>query len=204
MPKFTEKSLVEDYILEKLIEKGWRFVPAYELERESFSEPLLLNNLVRAIKRLNKDKGIRDEELKHVLNELKLKVSGNEGLKQILNYLKFGVPIKFEKERVVKYVRLFDFDEMGNNEFIVSRQVVYHGREDIRTDIMLYINGIPLAEIECKNPASFSENWFDAVQADKRLLKNGPGTLQICTDRHSCRADCLVFPYCPMAGRDKS
>jgi type I restriction enzyme R subunit len=48
MPKFTEQSLVEDYILEKLIEKGWRFVPASELERESFSEPLLLNNLVRA------------------------------------------------------------------------------------------------------------------------------------------------------------
>jgi len=58
MPKFSEKSLIEDYIIEKLIEKGWRFVLVNELERESFSEPLLLNNLVRAIKRLNKDKGI--------------------------------------------------------------------------------------------------------------------------------------------------
>jgi len=80
MPKFSEKSLVEDYIIEKLIEKGWRFAPANELERESFSEPLLLNNLVRAIKKLNSGKGIGDEELKHVLNELKLKGSGNEGL----------------------------------------------------------------------------------------------------------------------------
>jgi len=79
MPKFSEKSLVEDYILEKLIKKGWRFVPANELERDSLSEPLLLNNLVRAIKSLNADKGIGDEELKHVLNELKLKGSGNEG-----------------------------------------------------------------------------------------------------------------------------
>ena len=64
MPKFSEKSLVEDYIIEKLIEKGWSFVPANELERESFTEPLLLNNLVRAIKRLNENKGIGDEELK--------------------------------------------------------------------------------------------------------------------------------------------
>ncbi|MDP2754944.1 MAG: type I restriction endonuclease [Nitrospirota bacterium] len=149
MPKFSEKSLVEDYIIEKLIEKGWRFVPANELERESFNEPLLLNNLVRGIKRLNADKGIGDEQLKHVLNELKLKGSGIEGLKQILNYLKFGVPIKFEKERVVKYVRLFDFDDIDNNEFIVSRQVIYHGRDDIRTDIMLYVNGIPIVEFEC-------------------------------------------------------
>src|SRR3989337_3889140 len=120
------------------------------------SAPVLSNNRVRAIKRLNEDKGIGDEELKHVLNELKLKGSGNEGLKQILDYLKFGVPIKFEKERVVKYVRLFDFEEVDNNEFIVSRQVVYHGRDAIRTDIMLYVNGIPLAEIESKNPATFS------------------------------------------------
>ncbi len=81
MPKFSEKSLVEDYIIEKLMEKVWRFVPANELERESFSEPLLLNNLVRAIKGLNADKAIGDEELKQVLNELKLKGSGNEGFK---------------------------------------------------------------------------------------------------------------------------
>ena len=87
MPKFSEKSLIEDYIIEKLIEKGWRFVPVNELERESFSEPLLLNNLVRAIKRLNKDKGIGDEELKHVLNELKLKGSGNEELDSLYQKL---------------------------------------------------------------------------------------------------------------------
>jgi len=197
MPKFTEKSLVEDYILEKLIEKGWRFVPANELERESFSEPLLLNNLVRAIKRLNKDKGIGDEELKHVLNELKLKGSGNEGLKQILNYLKFGVPIKFEKERVVKYVRLFDFEEVDNNEFIVSRQVVYHGRDDIRTDIMLYVNGIPLAEIECKNPASFSENWFDAYRQIKDYEKTVPELYKYVQVGIAAEQTAMYFPIVP-------
>lgn len=197
MPKFTEKSLVEDYILEKLIEKGWRFVPASELERESFSEPLLLNNLVRAIKRLNADKGIGDEELKHVLNELKLKGSGNEGLKQILNYLKFGVPIKFEKERVVKYVRLFDFDDMDNNEFIVSRQVVYHGRDDIRTDIMLYVNGIPLAEIECKNPASFSENWFDAYGQIKDYEKTVPELYKYVQIGIAAEQTAMYFPIVP-------
>lgn len=195
--KFTEKSLVEDYIIEKLTEKGWRFVPANELERESFSEPLLLNNLVRAIKRLNTDKGTGDEELKHVLNELKLKGSGNEGLKQILNYLKFGVPIKFEKERVVKYVRLFDFDDMDNNEFIVSRQVVYHGREDIRTDIMLYVNGIPLVELECKNPASFSENWFDAYRQIKDYEKTVPELYKYVQIGVAAEQTAMYFPIVP-------
>ncbi len=197
MPRFTEKSLVEDYITEKLIEKGWRFVPANELERESFSEPLLLNNLVRVIKRLNADKGIGDEELKHVLNELKLKGSGHEGAKQILNYLKFGVPIKFEKERVVKYVRLFDFDDMDNNEFIVSRQVVYHGRDDIRTDIMLYVNGIPLVELECKNPASFSENWFDAYRQIKDYEKTVPELYKYVQIGIAAEQTAMYFPIVP-------
>ncbi len=197
MPAFTEKSLVEDYIIEKLIEKGWRFVPANELERESFSEPLLLNNLVRAIKRLNKDKGVGDEELKHVLNELKLKSSGNEGLKKILNYLKFGVPIKFEKERVVKYVRLFDFDDTGNNEFVMSRQVIYHGRDDIRTDIMLYVNGIPLVEVECKNPASFSENWFDAYRQIKDYEKTVPELYKYVQIGIAAERTAMYFPIVP-------
>ncbi len=68
----------------------------------------MLNNLVRAIKRLNTDKGIGDEELKHVLNELKLKGSGNEGLKQILNYLRISdSTINYEiVHRNIKYPRL--------------------------------------------------------------------------------------------------
>ena len=34
MKKFTEKSLVEDYIIDKLTEKGWQFIPAESLEKE--------------------------------------------------------------------------------------------------------------------------------------------------------------------------
>ncbi|MDI6655781.1 MAG: HsdR family type I site-specific deoxyribonuclease, partial [Candidatus Hydrothermarchaeota archaeon] len=172
MPTFTEKSAVEDYFVKRLQEKGWRFVPADELERESFEEPLLTNNLVRALKRLNA--GIGGEEIKQVLNELKLKGAGMEGSKQVLNYYKFGVAVKFEKERVVKYVKLFDYENPQNNEFIMSRQARYHGREDIRTDVMLYVNGIPLVDIELKSPVSFSESWRDAYRQIKDYEKNVP------------------------------
>ena len=55
MPAFTEKNLVEDYIIKQLQDKGWQFVPADELERVSFEEPLLISSLIRAIQRINKD-----------------------------------------------------------------------------------------------------------------------------------------------------
>ena len=176
MSNFTEKSIVEDYIVQKLQEKGWRFVPANALERDSYEEPLLIPNLRRALERINKESGIGDEEINKALNELKLTGTGIEGAKRILNFYKFSIPVKFEKEKVVKYIQLFDFQDIENNEFIVSRQVYYYGREttclsagrrQVRTDIILYVNGIPLVNIECKNPTSLTESWYTAYRQIK-------------------------------------
>ncbi len=164
---FNEKHLVEDYIIRQLEEKGWRFIPADSLERESYEEPLLIPVLVRALERINKDSGIGDEEIKKALNELTLTRTGIEGAKRILNFYKFGIPVKFEKEKVVKYVQLFDYQQFENNEFMVSRQVYYYGREILRTDIILYVNGIPLVNIECKNPTSLTESWYTAYRQIK-------------------------------------
>ena len=161
---FDEKHLVEDHIVKRLEEKGWRFVPADALERDSYEEPLLIPTLVRALKKINKESGIGDEEINKALNELKLTGTGIEGAKRILNFNKFGIPVKSEKEKVVKYIQLFDFSNLEKNEFVVSRQVYYFGRETIRTDIILYINGIPLVNIECKNPLRISESWQTAYR----------------------------------------
>jgi len=169
--KFIEKKLVEDYILNKLQEKRWNFISADELERESLEEPLLLPNLVRALERINRKAAIGDEEITRVINELKLTPTGIEGSKRILNFYKFGVPVKFEKEKIVKNVQLFDFEEVENNEFIITRQPYFQGKERIRTDIMLYINGIPLVNIECKNPSSMSESWLNAYNQIKDYEK---------------------------------
>src|SRR4030042_1924852 len=163
MSKFDGETLVEDYFERELQVKGWKSVVVDNLEREGFEEPLLTASLVRALKKLNADLMIGDEEVKQALNELKLKSSGVEGAKQILNYFKYGIPVKFEKERVVHFVRLFDCDNIANNEFVISRQVNHQsGNRQIRNDIILYVNGIPLVNIECKNPASLTEDWYKA------------------------------------------
>jgi len=174
MRKFTEKSLIEDYIIEQLQQQGWKFVSASALEREGLDEPLLIPTLVRALGRINRKSGIGNEEIKKVLNELKLTGTGIEGAKRILNFYKFGIPVKFEKEKVVKYVQLFDFQNLENNEFIVSRQIYYYGKETIRTDIILYVNGIPLVNIECKNPVSLTESWYSAYKQIKDYEKIVP------------------------------
>ena len=120
-------------------------------------KPLLLIILDRKLKEINADLNIGPEEIKQTINELKFKTSGQQGIKDVLDFFKFGVPIKHEKERVVQYVQIFDYKNVPNNEFTVSRQVRFqNGDNFIKADIVLYVNGIPLVIVECKNPAALS------------------------------------------------
>lgn len=194
---FKEANIVEDYIVQRLQEKGWKFVPADELERESYQEPLLIPNLIRALKRINQGLEIGDEEINKVLNELKLAGIGIEGTKRILNFYKFGIPVKFEKERVVKYVYLFDFEDIENNEFIISRQINYDGRERIRTDIILYLNGIPLVDIECKNPTDPSVSWYNAYRQIKDYESIVPELYKYVQIGVAAESKARYFPIAP-------
>jgi len=171
MARFTEKSALENYLIEKLSSPsmGWKFVLAGDLEREGFEEPLLLKNLIRKIKELNSIE-LTDDDISTVIKSLKLKsATSQEGCRAILTYLKDGISIKLEKERVLEKIKLFDFDDVSKNEFIVTRQAHYvNGDARSILDIVLYVNGIPLVNIECKNPASLTEDWtsaFNDIQA---------------------------------------
>lgn len=174
MTKKLEKHLIEDFISQRLENLGWRFVPAEELEREGISESLLLENLKRQILKINSNLGIGEEELKKVIDEIKLLTSGQEGSKRFLDFLKYGVGIKFEKERVVKIVNLFDFENPQNNEFVFSRQVHFRGKDLIIPDVILFVNGIPLLNIECKSPVDLRTDWEQGFYQIKEYEKLAP------------------------------
>jgi len=203
MPLFSEKSLVENYFIQRLQDKGWEFTPADNLERESLEEPLLTPIFIRAVKSLNANISIGDEEIKQVLNELKLKTSGAEHSKQILNYLKYGIPTKFEKERVVKYVRLFNYESVQNNDLIMSRQVINQsGDKQIRNDILLYINGIPIVNIECKHPTSLTENWYTAYKQIQEYEKTVPEPYKYVQIGIAAEQTAKYFPTAPWQQED--
>ncbi len=201
--KFNEKSVVEDYIVDELVKKGWKYVPADELERESFEEPLL-NSLSRKLLEINKDKGIRLEEVQTVITELKLKGTGVEGVKRILDYLKEGVPVTVEKDKVLRRVELFDYENLDKNEFIVSRQVVFKNADnEIRTDIILFVNGIPLVNIECKNPVVFSVNWYDAFIQIKEYEQKIPELYKYVQIGVAAEQIAKYFPIIPWQKADE-
>jgi len=181
MPLFTEKSTVEEYIIEKLKQLGWQRIPGDELEREDLSEPLIVPRLVRAIKRINGSLDLTESDINRVIAELKSRPSTFEGSKQILRFLKQGVPIKLERTKELRYIKLIDFDPLDPektakaNEFVVSDQLTFQGpKEKIRTDLVLFVNGIPLVVVECKNPTDPSLSWEDAYRQVKDYEKLAP------------------------------
>jgi type I restriction enzyme R subunit len=172
---FNEKSLVEDHFVTELQKKGWKFTPSSSLNREENDEPLLIPTLMKAVKRINEGIGVGGEEIKKIIDELRLKPTGPNSSKDILNYLKAGVPVKLEKERLVKYVKLIDYENLENNDFTVSRQITNLGGDrEIINDILLYVNGIPLVNIECKSPVNQSEKWLNAYTQIKEYEQAVP------------------------------
>ena len=173
MTRQTEKKIVQNYIIEKLKGKGWKYIPGKDLERD-FDEPLLIGNLILAIKRINENKYLRleDTDIKNILNELKLRAPGQEGNKQILNFFKNGISIKLERTKELVRINLFDYKNTENNEFVMSDEVRYiTANDEIRADIMLYVNGIPLVIIECKDPGNLAVDWKDAFKQIKNYEK---------------------------------
>jgi type I restriction enzyme R subunit len=170
----SEKRVVEDYIIGKLtVQKHWKFVGTSHLKRDDLREPLLIPDLIESIKRLNADVELTEGDINRVIAQLKLAPATMEGAKNVLGSLKHGVPIKLEKERVVKFIHLIDYNQPENNEFIVSRQVRYVGHEEIRADIILYVNGIPFVLIECKSPtkpySTLEQAYLQVKEYEKKV-----------------------------------
>jgi hypothetical protein len=76
----SERRIVEDYIVERLTSvKKWKFIEAKSLNRDDFSELLLIPNLINAIKTLNKDVELTEGDINRVLLELKFAPANMEG-----------------------------------------------------------------------------------------------------------------------------
>ncbi len=164
----TEYTLCELPLIEALRSIGWTYIPGKELERESYEEPILVERLKEAIKRFVQapeysDADIQDEDVERAILRLRTGSAGPEGIKETLRYLKGGkIPMDLGR-RGLRYIPIIDYEHPENNEFTVSNQVEFRSAGGtIRADIVLFINGIPLAIIECKDPSDESTSWYDA------------------------------------------
>ncbi len=79
-----------------------------------------------------------------------------------------GVPVEYSRADGTiagAQARVIDFDDPGANDWLAVNQLtVIDGEHHRRPDIVVYINGLPLAVIELKNPADPKADWVSAYK----------------------------------------
>lgn len=84
-----------------------------------------------------------------------------------------GIPVEYRNGDDIKsdQVQLIDFNNVERNQFLVVNQFTVQGSKQLRRpDIVVFINGLPIAVIELKNPADINVDvWkaYDQLQTYK-------------------------------------
>jgi len=163
MPKnLTEQNLTEQPIIDwfKGLGYEYKFGPEITtggiLAERDFKDVILEKRLRSALRRLNPE--LSDKNIDEVVYQLKKVENPNLELanKEIWRMLVEGVRVDIEnKENEIRgiFAQVIDFKNPLNNEFLVVNQLTVQGSENIRRpDVVIFINGIPIAVFELKNP----------------------------------------------------
>lgn len=169
---FNESNTIEEMVLETLKKNGWKYVPAEQLGRQY--DQVLVESMVKdALIRLNPEiaeEPSRADEVIYSLRTLLMPFSSsdivarNEAFKKKVfdeNSYPFG---KDGRMVSIKFFGTLSQDELDKNEYIVTNQWIYPKNEDgKRLDIVLLVNGFPVAIGELKTPVRNAISWIDGA-----------------------------------------
>ena len=123
-------------------------------ERSSWEEVLLLGRLREAVARMNPElpTGVVDQVLARVQRaESQSAMAENERVHRLLVE---GVPVEHRVDGAVRtsLAWLVDWEHPEHNDFLAVNQYTVVGAKTRRPDVIVFVNGLPLALIELKNP----------------------------------------------------
>jgi type I restriction enzyme R subunit len=169
------ESTVESAALAWLSELGWQVKHSSEIapdglfaERQDYSQVVLNQRLRDALARLNPDlppEALQDAFRKLVNPPGATLEQRNRALHRMLVD---GVMVEYRRPDGAiagAQVRILDFDDPDNNDWLaVNQYTVVENRHTRRPDVVLFVNGLPLAVIELKNPADEQATIWSAYQ----------------------------------------
>ena len=163
---------LEELCLGWFQEAGWRLAHGPDIapdssapERTDFRQVVLRERLLTSLSRLNPHMPAAAlEQAAHALqtvSEPQMVVRNQSVHRLLLN----GVLVEFTQgdEKKTDLVHFIDFAQPGNNDFLVVSQFTITGtRQPRRPDVVAFVNGLPLAVVELKNPANEQTDVWDA------------------------------------------
>lgn len=223
MAKFTE-SHVEEAGLAFLEELGYATLYGGDIapdgatpERTSYADVILVGRLKAALERLNPNlpDSAREDVLRIVLQtETPSLVEENRRLHKLITE---GVAVSYlDTTGAMRsdIAQLIDFSPTDTNDWLAVNQfTVIEGTQNRRPDIVIFINGLPLAVVELKNPGTESATLNGAFNQLQTYKGQIPGLFRtnamlVTSDGISARVGSLTadlerfMPWRTTDGRD--
>lgn len=159
----TEDQL-EQLCIDWFKETGYQYANGYDIapdgaspERTDYRQILLTERLLSQLKVINPQ--LPEEAIEYAISAVSQPETPilSKNNKLFHQYMLEGVKVAYKEngEDKFDYVRLIDFSSVANNQFLIVNQFTITGTKgNRRPDVLVFINGIPLAVIELKNPAT--------------------------------------------------
>lgn len=163
---------VEQLAIEWFKELGYEYFLGVDIapesdnpQRSSYQEVILESKLKNALVKLNPS--LPFSAIDEAIHQLKKPqnatlIQNNRDFHQML-LQGVSVEIKKEEESRGDVVKLIDFENPANNDFVIVNQFTIKGTKgNRRPDVVVFINGLPISVIELKNPADENADIFKA------------------------------------------
>jgi type I restriction enzyme R subunit len=183
MPLISEEQ-VELQSIEWFKELGYQFKDGYEIapegvssERDDFRQVILEDRLKSALIKINPD--IPNQTIQ---NSIPLILNPNiPGLlncnREMHKWITRGLKVTFieNNQEVGRQLKLIDFDDIENNDWLVVNQFEVQGDQRLRRpDVLVFVNGLPLGVIELKNPSDEHADIWSAYNQLQTYKENIP------------------------------
>jgi len=212
------ESHIEELALDWFEELSWSILHGPDIapdepasERESYSDVILRGRLEAAIYSLNPTlpAQAKEEALRKILHiDSPSPVLRNRAFHKLLTD---GVTVEIAEEGAVRgeQVKLIDFEKPDANDWLVVNQFTVvdlpargaqaGAQHNRRPDIVVFVNGLPLAVIELKNPADenatieTARKQFETYKAEIPSLFN-TNELLVISDGREARLGSITSP----------
>ena len=169
------ESVVEDAALAWVGGLGYTILPGPQIapgelyaERNDYAQVILEERLRQALARLNPELppgALEDAFRKLTRSDTPSLVERNRAVHRMMVD---GVTVEYRRPDgsiAGAQARVIDFHDQNNNDWLAVNQfTVAEGRHTRRPDVVLFVNGLPLAVIELKNPADENATIWTAYQ----------------------------------------
>lgn len=166
-PEYLKSELPAIQLLQEL---GYAYYDGQQVDERGgdITQVILHQRLSDAIKRINP--WINNTNLQKAINELTT-INGaslmeiNEKVWELIRGSQYTVKQVVDGKEDFYPVRFIDYQNSENNDFLVVNQMKFHGKlQNAVPDLVVFINGLPIAVIECKSPTA--QTAWDKAYSD--------------------------------------